>query len=463
MKTAFTPDQLSRPEIAEAARILGDCVHYGFCTAVCPTYVLTRDENEGPRGRIDLMRAMLERGGAPDAKTVRHIDQCLSCNSCMTTCAAKVDYLHLADIGRAYIERHYKRPLGDRLTRWLVASTVPHAGRFRAATRLARLAKPIRGALPPRLRTMVELAPARLPARRDATAPGVYPAEGARRMRVALLTGCAQQALAPHVNAATIRLLTRHGCEVVVAEGAACCGALTLHMGREDEAKRAALSCIAAWGRELHHGGLDAIVVNASGCGTTVKDYGHLFAHDSALAERAETIGMRALDVTELVGQLGLEEPAQRIPLAVAYHDACSLQHAQKVTAPPRALLRAAGFIVADVPEKHFCCGSAGTYNLLQPAMAEALGRRKAAHIDSTGAAIVAAGNLGCMTQIARFSALPVVHTVELLDWATGGPLPEKLKDVALPAPEVNADEPVAAAPAASEPAAPADPGDAIW
>jgi glycolate oxidase iron-sulfur subunit len=459
MQTAFTSEQLARPEIAEAARILGDCAHFGFCTAVCPTYVLTRDENEGPRGRIDLIRAMLEKGGAPDAKTVKHIDQCLSCNSCMTTCAVKVDYLHLADIGRAYVEAHYRRPLGDRLTRWLVASTVPNPDRLRRATRLARLARPFRAALPPRLRAMVELAPAHLPPKSETTVPGVYRPAGARRLRVALLAGCAQQALAPHLNAATIRLLTRHGCEVVVAEGAGCCGALTLHMGREGEAKRAAASCIDAWSRELEQGGLDAVVVNASGCGTTIKDYGHLFRGD-ALAARADAIATRALDVTELMAKLGLEAQAQRIPLAVAYHDACSLQHAQKVTAPPRVLLREAGFRIADVPERHFCCGSAGTYNMLQPAMAETLGRRKAAHIDSTGAAVVAAGNLGCMTQIARFSALPVVHTVELLDWATGGPLPDALEGVALPPPEEKRAESIAVSSAAPPPAAP---GDAIW
>ena len=315
---------------------------------------------------------------------------------------------------------------------------------------------------------MVELAPASLPARSEAPAPGVYEAEGTRRVRVALLTGCAQQALAPRLNAATIRLLTRHGCEVVVAEGAACCGALTLHMGRAQEAKRAAPSCIDAWNTEIEGGGLDAVVVNASGCGTTVKDYGHL-SRDDAVAARADTIATRALDVTEVMIKLGLKEPTTPPPLTVAYHDACSLQHAQKVTAPPRGLLGAAGFKIADVPERHFCCGSAGTYNLLQPAMAEALGRRKAAHIDSTGAAVVAAGNLGCMTQIARFSARPVVHTVELLDWATGGPLPAALEGVALPPPKRRAESPppfangslpITTSPAASPPAAP---GDAIW
>jgi glycolate oxidase iron-sulfur subunit len=434
MQTAFTAAQLAEPAIADAAKILKDCVHYGFCTAVCPTYVLLRDENDSPRGRIDLIRAMLEKGGAPDAKTVLHLDRCLSCNSCMTTCAAKVDYMHLADIGRAHIERHYRRPLGDRLLRALLARVLTRPGRFRAAVRAARLARPLGRALPKRLRPLLALAPTRLPPAAEAVAPGVYPAEGARRMRVALLAGCVQQALAPRINAATIRLLARHGCEVVVARGAGCCGALPLHMGKEDAAKVHARETISAWLETEAQGALDAVVVNASGCGTTVKDYAKLFKHDGDMAARAASIASRALDVTELLAKLGLRPPAQRIPLAVAYHDACSLQHAQKVIEPPRALLTAAGFRVIDVPERHFCCGSAGTYNMLQPELAEALGRRKAAHLESTGAAVVAAGNLGCLTQIALYARVPTVHTVELLDWATGGPRPAALDGVGLPA-----------------------------
>ncbi|MCW5771030.1 MAG: glycolate oxidase subunit GlcF [Rhodospirillaceae bacterium] len=451
MQTAFTPEQLRQPAIADAASILKDCVHYGFCTAVCPTYVLLRDENDSPRGRIDLIRAMLEKGGAPDAKTVLHLDRCLSCNSCMTTCAAKVDYMHLADIGRAYIERHHRRPLGERLLRALLAQVLTRPGRFRAAVRAARLGRAFAGLAPKRLRPLLDLAPPALPAAAEAVRPGTYPAEGTRRMRVALLTGCVQQALAPRINAATIRVLTRHGCEVVVAGDAACCGALPLHMGREAQAKALARGTIAAWHAAESNGAFDAVVVNASGCGTTVKDYGKIFKHDADMAGAADAIARRTLDVTELLARLGLRTPETRIPLAVAYHDACSLQHAQKVIEPPRDLLRKAGFRVLDVPERHFCCGSAGTYNMLQPDLAQQLGRRKAGHIDSTGATAVAAGNLGCMTQIALYSALPAVHTVELLDWATGGPLPPPLEGIALPPP------------AAEEPAAPAADANAIW
>ncbi|MDE0254569.1 MAG: heterodisulfide reductase-related iron-sulfur binding cluster, partial [Rhodospirillaceae bacterium] len=292
MQTHFTADQLADPEIAAADGILRICVHYGFCTAVCPTYVLTRDENEAPRGRIDLIRAMLEKGGRPDAKTVGHIDSCLSCNACMTTCAVDVDYLHLADIARAYIEENYRRPLADRLLRRLVARTVTDPTRFARMTRLARLARPVRALLPGRLRTLVELAPAALP--RAQGLIGVHPAEGARRMRVALLQGCVQQALAPEINAATVRLLTRHGVEVVVPPEAGCCGAFTLHMGKADMARGAAARTVDAWHAELEAGGLDAVVVNASGCGTVVKDYARLFAGDPMRRERAASVAALA-------------------------------------------------------------------------------------------------------------------------------------------------------------------------
>ncbi len=435
MKTSFTAEQLQRPEIVEAERILGTCVHYGFCTAVCPTYVLLRDENDAPRGRIDLIRAMLEKGVRPDAKAVGHIDRCLSCNACMTTCAAKVDFLHLADIGRAYIEKHYRRPFGDRALRLLLARTLTSPRRFRLALRGAALARPFAAALPSRVRNLLAMAPRRRPAAADERHPGIHRAAGERRMRVALLAGCVQQALAPHINAATIRLLTRHGCEVFIAPHIDCCGALTLHMGREAEAKASARRAIAAWEAERAARGLDAIVVNASGCGTTVKDYGHLFQHDPALADSAGRIGARARDVSEVMLELGVTPPDRPVRLKIAYHDACSLQHAQKVIAPPRQLLSAAGFEVMEVPERHFCCGSAGTYNLLQPDIARQLGQRKAAHIESTGAQAVAAGNLGCISQISLYTRLPILHTVELLDWASGGPLPPALSGVALPPP----------------------------
>jgi glycolate oxidase iron-sulfur subunit len=434
VQTAFTQDQLAQPEVAEADGILTTCVHYGFCTATCPTYVLFRDENDSPRGRIDLIRAMLEKGGPPDPKTVHHLDRCLSCYACMTTCAVKVDYAHLIDIARSHIERTFRRPLTDRLLRRLLAQVLPYPRRFLAALLLARAARPIAGLMPGRLRNLIGMARAR-PARPGLVAPGVYRAEGERRMRVVLLAGCAQQSLDRNINSATIAVLRRHGCDVLVAQGAGCCGALPLHMGYAAQAKRLASANVEAWSRLLG-GGLDAVVVNASGCGTTVKDYGHLLGSDAA-----KRIAALTCDITEILARLGLRATGQVKPYRVAYHDACSLQHGQLVVDQPRQLLKAAGFQVLDVPEKHFCCESAGTYNLLQPDIADALGQRKAAHVESVDPDIIAAGNLGCMVQIGRYSTTPIVHTVELTDWATGGPMPEALRGRALrePAPRESA------------------------
>ena len=460
MKTDFSAEQLADPEIAAADGILKTCVHYGFCTAVCPTYVLTRDENEAPRGRIDLIKAMLEKGGRPDPKTVGHIDSCLSCNSCMTTCAVDVDYLHLSDIARVHIEANYRRPLGDRLLRGLVAWTVPEPARFALMSRLAHLARPFGSLLPRRLRNLVDLAPRFLPPERDLT--GVHPAEGVRRRRVALLQGCVQQALAPEINAATIRLLTRHGFEVTVPPGAGCCGALTLHMGKLKMATVAAARVVDSWAAELEGDGLDAVVVNASGCGTVVKDYARVLERDPSRRGKAEALAAIARDVTELLAPEDLRVAETAIPLTVAYHDACSLQHAQKVRKQPRALLYAAGFAVKEVPEAHFCCGSTGAYNMLQPDMAEALGRRKTAHLESIGAAAIAAGNLGCLAQLARFTALPLLHTVELLDWATGGPLPVALRETDLPAPVPRA-SPSASSELLATPRQPDSGGPGVW
>lgn len=444
MRTNFSQAQLADPEIAEANVILETCVHFGFCTNACPTYVLTRDENDAPRGRIDLIRAMLEQGGAPDPKTVYHLDRCLSCLSCMSTCAVKVDYVHLIDRARSHIERHYRRPLADRLLRRLVATVLPRPRLFLSALYAGRAAQVFRAVLPSRLCALLDAIPGDL--RPAVLAPQTFQAEGKRRKRVVLLAGCAQQALDDAINVATIRLLTRHGCEVVVAEGAGCCGSLTLHMGREEDARAAATANIMAW---TAAGQFDAIVINASGCGTTVKDYGHLFARDPGLAEPARRIASLARDVSEVISDLGLRAPASPAAYRIAYHDPCSMQHVQHVTREPRALLTAAGFRVMDVPEKHFCCGSAGTYNLLQPEMAAALGQRKANHVTSTDPDIVATGNIGCMVQLRRYLKTPVVHTVELLDWATGGPLPPALEGVTLrppaPAHPVTSNQPGAA------------------
>ncbi len=426
MQTDFTLAQLADPDVAASERILRRCVHCGFCTATCPTYKLLGDELDSPRGRIYLIKDMLENDRAADALTVRHIDRCLSCLSCMTTCPSGVNYMHLVDHARAHIERTFARPLPERWLRRLLAFLLPRPALFRAALIGAMAAKPLARFLPGRLGAMAGMAPRRLPPPSPADRPQTFPAEGKRRMRVALLTGCAQTVLDPAINEATVRLLTRMGAETVVAEGAGCCGALVHHMGRAEDGKRAAAANVRAWLRAAP----DRIVVNASGCGTQVKDYGYMLRNDPALAENAAWVSARTRDLTEVLDELGFAERAAggAVPgLRVAYHSACSMQHGQQITTLPVRLLEAAGFEPLAVPEGHICCGSAGTYNLLQPELAGRLGARKARHIESTRPDAVAAGNIGCMVQIAGATSLPVLHTAQLLDWATGGPKPEGL------------------------------------
>jgi glycolate oxidase iron-sulfur subunit len=427
MQTSFSLAQLADPDIKEADGILRKCVHCGFCTATCPTYVLLGDELDSPRGRIYLIKDMLEGDKPASAEVALHIDRCLSCLSCMTTCPSGVNYMHLVDQARARIEETYSRPLAERLLRRMLALVLPYPNRFRLALKGARLAKPFAALLPGRLKGLVAFAPARVPPASPGDVPQVFAAEGARRKRVALLAGCAQQVLDPSINEATVRLLTRHGCEVVVARGAGCCGALVHHMGRTHESHGAARANIDAWMREIDGAGLDAIAINASGCGTTVKDYGFMLRTDPAYAAKAARVSALARDVSELMAELGLKPPTASPGLAVAYHSACSLQHGQRIRAEPKALLAAAGFTVRDVPEGHLCCGSAGTYNLMQPALATALRDRKLANIASLGPDAIATGNIGCMTQLAAGTDIPVVHTVHLLDWATGGPKPTAL------------------------------------
>ena len=427
MQTNFSLAQLADPKIQMADGILRSCVHCGFCTATCPTYVLLGDELDSPRGRIYLIKNMLEEGGPAPASVAKHLDRCLGCLSCMTTCPSGVDYMHLVDHARHHVEETHRRPLAEKLMRAMLARVLPSPTLFRLGLGMASLARPLRGLLPARFRRLVEMAPARMEPPAEVDRPGVHEAAGERRMRVALLNGCAQRVLAPRINEATVRLLTRLGCDVVVAAGAGCCGALTHHMGKGEAARASARANILAWTAERDAHGLDAIVVNTSGCGTTVKDYGHLFRDESALSEKAAWVAGNALDVTELVDRLGLPADARGPDLAVAYHSACSLQHGQKLAALPQALLAAAGFEVRAVGESHLCCGSAGTYNMLQPELADRLRDRKVANIEATAAQAIAAGNLGCMMQIAGGTSLPVVHTVELLDWATGGPAPALL------------------------------------
>jgi glycolate oxidase iron-sulfur subunit len=425
------PDQLEHSDIRVADTILRACVHCGFCLATCPTYVLLGDELDSPRGRIYLIKDMLESGAAASEEVVTHLDRCLSCLACMTTCPSGVNYMHLVDLGRARVEETYKRPLFDRLLRRTLAEILPRPELFRWALRAARLAaplaKPIEAALPKRVRAMLNLVPKHEARTSSMARPQIFPAEGPRRKRVALLIGCAQQVLAPSIDEATIRLLTRHGCEVVVAQGAGCCGSLVHHLGMKDAALDQARANIASWSRQIDGAGLDAIVITASGCGTTVKDYGFMLRDDPAFAARARKVSSLARDVTELMVELGLGAKTALPELAVAYHSACSMQHGQQIHAPPRDLLTAAGFTLREIPEGHLCCGSAGTYNMLQPELAGALLERKVANILTTTPDLIATGNIGCLTQFAQGTAIPAVHTVELLDWATGGPRPAAL------------------------------------
>lgn len=427
MKTEFTAEQLADPRIARANEILRSCVHCGFCTATCPTYQVLGDELDSPRGRIYLIKDMLEKGRAPDAGTVRHIDRCLSCLACMTTCPSGVHYMHLVDQAREYIEERYRRPFGDRALRWILARILPYPTRFRLALLGAKVGRPFAARMPDaRLRAMLEMAPRQIPPVSRNDDPQTFAAKGPRRKRVALMTGCAQKALNTDINDATIRLLTRLGCEVVVAEGAGCCGALTHHMGKTEESHRTAAKNIRAWTREMDRSGLDAIVINTSGCGTTVKDYGYMFRHE-ALAEDAARVSAIAMDVSEILMQLGLPEGTAR-PMTVAYHAACSLQHGQKIKTYPKDLLKRAGFTVVEPADSHLCCGSAGTYNLMQPEISRQLKTRKVRTLEAKNPDVIAAGNIGCMMQIGSGTGLPVVHTVELLDWATGGPQPPALR-----------------------------------
>ena len=425
MQTSFTAEQLADPVIATANGILRKCVHCGFCTATCPTYTLLGDELDSPRGRIYLIKGMLERGEAPTAQTVKHVDRCLSCLSCMTTCPSGVHYMHLVDDARSHIEKNFKRPFFERMLRRVLAEVMPDPSRFHGAIRLAMLAKPLErvfrafGLKP--LAAMLAMAPRSLPAQDDHT--GVHPAHGPRLARVALLTGCVQSVLQPEINAATIRVLNRLGVEVVVPEGQGCCGSIDHHMGREHEALIRARRNIDLWASD----GVDAVIINTSGCGTVVKDYGHMLRLDPAYADKAAKVAAKTKDVSEYLSGLDQKQlPPQN--LRVAYHSACSMQHGQKIKLQPKKLLQAAGFEVVDVPEGHLCCGSAGTYNILQPDIADQLKARKLANIASTQPDVIATGNIGCIMQIASGTGIPVVHTVALLDWAAGGPRPAALK-----------------------------------
>src|ERR1700733_2037469 len=389
MQTNFSVAQLADPDTNASEKILRACVHCGFCTATCPTYVLLGDELDSPRGRIYLIKDMLENDRPATPEVVKHIDRCLSCLSCMTTCPSGVNYMHLVDHGRQHIEKTYKRPWFDRLLRRAFGIVLPNPSLFRASMWLGRIGAPFAGLMPAELKAALSLVPSRLPRASLADKPQVFKSAGQRTRRVALLNGCA----------------------------------LAHHLGQD--AHEYARANILAWTREIAGGGLDAIVINASGCGTTVKDYGFMFRNDPELAEPARIVSSLTRDITELMSEIGLQAHVNPTGQRVAYHSACSLQHGQQIREQPKRLLKEAGFVVLDPPEGHLCCGSAGTYNLLQPEIARRLRDRKVANIGATSPDLIAAGNIGCLTQIASGTKVPVVHTVELLDWATGGPRPK--------------------------------------
>ncbi|WP_204113146.1 glycolate oxidase subunit GlcF [Shimia biformata] len=436
MQTNFTEQQLQDPGIQRANEILRACVHCGFCTATCPTYQVLGDELDSPRGRIYQIKDMLENERDPDPKTVMHIDRCLSCLACMTTCPSGVHYMHLVDHAREYIEGRYKRPFMDRLLRWTLVRILPYPTRFRLALLGAKIGRPFAFLMPDaRLKAMLEMAPKHIPPVSRNDDPQSFAPVGPRKMRVALMTGCAQKALNTDINDATIRLLTRLGCEVVVAEGAGCCGALTHHMGKTEESHGTAARNIRAWCHEMDGAGLDAIVINTSGCGTTVKDYGFMFRNEP-LAADAKRVSDIAMDVSELLMQLDLPEGDDKATV-VAYHAACSLQHGQKIKTFPKDLLKRAGFTVVEPADSHLCCGSAGTYNLMQPEISKQLKARKVRTLEAKNPDIIAAGNIGCMMQIGGGTEVPIVHTVELLDWATGGPQPPALTAEGKHVPEI--------------------------
>ena len=426
MYTNFTSEQLSHPDMDDVNDALTRCLQCGYCAEICPTYQLTGDENENSRGRVKLIKEMLEKGSRPDEKTVRHIDRCMSCLACMSTCPSFVNYMRLVDHAREYIEDNYQRPLLDRLQRWTLAKVLPNPDLFRLAINGARLVKPLAFTMPGNFRNMMDFIPDKLPPPSPNDSPQVFPAIGERKQRVALMTGCAQKALNTDINDATIRILRRHGCEVVVAEGAACCGALTYHMGKAKDSRVAAAGNIQAWMKEVNGAGLDAIVINTSGCGTVIKEYGHMFRNE-ALAEDAVKISSLAKDISELLSKIELGNKLKP-DMRVAYHATCSLQYGQRVRFAPKKLLKKAGFTVIESRDAHTCCGSAGTYNLLQPEVSLQLKERKVKALQEGRPDAIAAGNIGCMVQIGSGTELPVVHTVELLDWVTGGPVPRALE-----------------------------------
>tara|TARA_A100001011_G_scaffold58679_1_gene57994 strand:- start:1059 stop:2357 length:1299 start_codon:yes stop_codon:yes gene_type:complete len=432
MQTSFTNKQLLDKDNKSSESILRKCVHCGMCNATCPTFLVNGNELEGPRGRIYLIKDMLENKKPANEKIVQHIDSCLSCYSCMTTCPSGVNYMHLIDHGRNYVEETYKRPFLDRIFRNILSYVLPRPKVFFTMAILTKFIKPFSFILPRFLKNSLELMPSRIPSKKIKEKK-VYEVENGKKIsRVALLTGCVQRIISPEINESTIRLLTRHNVEVVVMKDIDCCGSLNHHLGKKDLAHKSFIKNIESWHKEYLNNGLDAIISNTSGCGTTLKDYGHIFKNNKDLKKKAKKISELTKDITEYLDEnlkLNIAQDDEK-KYKIAYHSACSMQHGQSVHQQPKDLISKTGNEVLDIPEGHLCCGSAGTYNILHQKMAKTLLRNKVKNIEKVSPDFISTGNIGCMTQISNGTKIPVIHTVELLDWFTGGPKPQKLKNL---------------------------------
>ena len=426
MQTNFTKKQLQDTNISSADGILRKCVHCGFCNATCPTYQIVGDELDGPRGRIYLIKDMLENDKPANEKITKHIDRCLSCYSCMTTCPSGVNYMHLVDHARNHIEKTFTRPFFDRLIRSLLSKILPSPTLFRIAGYSARLFYPFRFLFPKKIKNMLRYMPNSFPASKQENKE-IYPSAGKTYARVALLTGCVQRVISPQINDATIDILNRHGVEVIVPKQVDCCGSLNHHLGKEDLAHKSFINNINSWFNWYEEKNLDAILVTTSGCGTTLKDYGYIFRDhpDKELRKKAKMVSSLAKDVTEYLGKnIKLNYMKKDKKFKIAYHSACSMQHGQKIHQQPMDLLKKTGNEIVEIPDGHLCCGSAGTYNLLQDEMATELLKRKVSNIDKVKPDFISTGNIGCMTQISSGTKIPIVHTIEILNWYTGGSKP---------------------------------------
>ena len=429
MQTSFTDKQLTDKDNKSSESILRKCVHCGMCNATCPTFCVNGEELEGPRGRIYLIKDMLENKKPANKKVVKHIDSCLSCYSCMTTCPSGVNYMHLIDHGKKYIEKNYERSHFDKFIRYFLSITLPNTKVFRLSSFLVKLSKPFKFLMPSRIKDMIDLMPSSFP-KKKLPIKEFYKVAGKKKVaRVALLTGCVQKEISPQINEATIRLLNRHGVEVVVPKKIRCCGSLNHHLGKEEDAHQDFKNNINTWYEEHQKGNLDAILSNTSGCGTTMKDYGFIFRDDKELSKKAKVISELTRDISEYIfDSLKLNIKSKEKKYKVAYHSACSMQHGQKVHTQPISLLEKTDNEIMEVPEGHICCGSAGTYNILQSKIAKQLLEKKVNNIESLNPDFISTGNIGCISQISHGTKVPILHTVEVLDWYTGGPKPEILK-----------------------------------